>query len=114
MRTTDIETELAQTAAEVEHRLTERDMAIIRAFALNTSLRRIAEATHLSHVGVKKLVERRQHDFVISDDEGNNLTVMEAKAHAALGDVDLDDLKRRWTVIYTVNYDAEGAAADSK
>lgn len=112
--TTDIEARLAQATEEANRRLTERDLEIIRAFAVGASLRRIADATGLSHAGVKKLVERRQYDFVIEDEDGNVLSVAEAKIHGSTSAASSAELLRRWKVIYTVNYDAEGAAADSK
>lgn len=60
----------------------QRDELVLAAFAKGASLRAIADAAGLTHVGVKKLVERRQDDFIVTDSDGNVVSLIEAKAHS--------------------------------
>lgn len=90
----DLAKRLERATSRVERDIEERDRLILLAFARGASLRDIADVTGMTHVGVKKLIERVQADFVILDADGNAIAVMEAKSIGS-ADIDLEQLQRR-------------------
>ncbi len=76
----DLAKRLERATSKVERDIEERDRLILLAYARGASLRDIADVTGLTHVGVKKLIDRVQPDYVILDDDGNPLAIIEAKA----------------------------------
>ena len=101
----EVLTQLAKTSAKAERMLSERDMLIIKAFALGSSLRRIAEHAGMTHVGVKKLVDRHQADLVLVNEDGDVMSVIELKQTATSPEAS-EALLRRWQVVYRVDYPA--------
>lgn len=105
---TDVLDDLAETTAEAQRMLDERDMKVIAAFARGASLRRIADAAGMTHVGVKKLVERRAPDFAMVGPDGRTFAIAEVKANATGASPEWSaDLLRRFTVVATFRYDPE-------
>lgn len=99
---------LAETTAEAQRLLEERDALVMRAFAKGASLRRIAEAAGMSHVGVKKLVERRAPDFVMVGPDGQQFAVMEVKTNATGANPEWSaDLLRKFTIVATFRFDPD-------
>lgn len=90
----DIAKQLERATAKVESAVHDRDRLILLAYARGASLRDIAEVAGLTHVGVKKLVERVQPDYVILDDAGNALAIIEAKT-IGRPDLTIEQLQRR-------------------
>ena len=90
----DIARQLERATAKVESAAHDRDRLILLAYASGASLRDIAVVVGLTHVGVKKLIERVQPDYVIVDAEGNTVAIVEAKA-SDRADLTLDQLQRR-------------------
>lgn len=104
----DVLDELSETTAEAQRLLDERDMKVIAAFARGASLRRIADAAGMTHVGVKKLVERREHDFVMVGPDGTPYAIAEVKTNATGANPEWSaDLLRHFTVVATFRYDPE-------
>lgn len=104
----DVLVDLAETTAEAQRLLDERDMKVIEAFARGASLRRIAEAAGMTHVGVKKLVERRSSDFVMVGPDGKQFPVSEVKTNATGANPEWSaDLLRNFTVVATFCFDPE-------
>jgi hypothetical protein len=75
----DLAKRLERATSKVERDLDERDALILLAYIRGASLRDIGEAAGLTHVGVKKLVERRYPDFIVVDETGQTIAVIEAK-----------------------------------
>jgi hypothetical protein len=90
---------LEKTATRAERMLSERDMLIVKAFAMGASLRRIADASGMTHVGVKKLVERSQADLIFVNEDGDVMSVVEMKRTATDPERSVAVL-RRWTVLH--------------
>jgi len=93
----DLAKRLARTSAKAERLLSERDMLILEAFARGASLRAIGEAAGMTHVGVKKLVDRSEADYVIVDAEGRTLALVEAK-QVAISTEEKAALNRKWNL----------------
>jgi hypothetical protein len=114
---TDVEDEaavlkrLSATATKAERFLSERDMLIIKAFALGASLRRIADASGMTHVGVKKLVDRNQADVIFTDEDGGIYSVVDVKRMTAADPEVSAATLRRWTVIHRVDFEQAEEAA---
>lgn len=103
---------LAETTAEAQRLLDERDMLVIRAYAQGASLRRIAESAGMTHVGVKKLVDRRAPDFAMVGPDGETYAIAEVKANATGMNPEWSaDLLRRFTVVHTFRYDPDTGEA---
>lgn len=106
---------LAETTAEAQRLLDERDMLVIRAYAQGASLRRIAESAGMTHVGVKKLVDRRAPDFAMVGPDGETYAIAEVKANATGVNPEWSaDLLRRFTVVATFRFDPPSEEADSE
>lgn len=90
----DLAKRLERATSKVGRDIEERDRLILLAFARGASLRDIADVTGLTHVGVKKLIDRVQPDYVVVDGDGNTIAIVEAKA-IGRADLTLDQLQRR-------------------
>jgi hypothetical protein len=109
---TDVLDDLAETTAEAQRLLDERDMKVIAAYARGASLRRIAESAGMTHVGVKKLVERRAPDFAMVGPDGEIYAIAEVKTNATGVNPEWSaDLLRRFTVVHTFRYDPDTGEA---
>lgn len=75
----DLAKKLARVSSRVDTAVEERDRMILVAFATGASLRDIGEIVGMTHTGVKKLVERRQADFVLVNQDGEVISIIEAK-----------------------------------
>lgn len=88
---TDLAKRLERATAKVERDIEDRDRLIILAFVRGASLREIADVTSMTHVGVKKLIDRVQNDFEVWDADGNLIAVGQAKSQGAT----VDQVQRR-------------------
>lgn len=70
--------QLLRTVGNIDKHQIERERLIVLAYVRGASLRDIASVAGMTHVGVKKLIEREMADWVVYD-ENNNITVREVK-----------------------------------
>lgn len=91
---TDIAKRLERATAKVERDLEDRARLILLAFIRGASLREIADVAAMTHVGVKKLIDRVQNDFEIRDADGNTIAVIKAK-NSGRPDLTLEQVRRR-------------------
>lgn len=84
----DLAKRLSRASERIDRTVENRDRLILLAYARGASLRDIGDAAGLTHVGVKKLVERIQHDYVVVDKDGNIMLVADCKVVAGNHDVD--------------------------
>ena len=90
----DIAKRLERATAKVERDLEDQIRLILLAFIRGASLREIAAPAAMTHVGVKKLIDRVQNDFEIRDADGNTIAVIEAK-NSGRPDLTLEQVQRR-------------------
>ena len=88
----DLARDLTRAADRIERLTEERNKLVLRAFAQGASLREIAKLAGMTHVGVKKLVDRIEADFMVRTSDGTYLIVIEAKTS------DAPD-RHEWTIV---------------
>lgn len=74
----DLAKQLARTVGNIDKNNLERERLIIVAYVGGASLRDIANHAGMTHVGVKKLIEREMPDWVLYKD-GKVVAILEAK-----------------------------------
>lgn len=89
----DLAKRITRASEKLQRDREERERLILFAYAQGASLRDIAEAAGMNHVGVKKLVERIEPDYVVRDKDGNVLAIIECKSNPPR-DFDPSDLER--------------------
>lgn len=100
----EVITKLTKTSAKAERMLSERDKLIVRAYAMGVSLRRIGNAVGMTHVGIKKLVDRHQADVVFVNEDGDICSVVEFKQITTDPEA-AEAVIRKWDVIYRVDFE---------
>jgi hypothetical protein len=90
----DLSKRIERISAKIDRDIEELDRLIILAFIRGASLRDIADVTGMTHVGVKKRIDRVSNDIVMMDADGIVISVIEAKNSGRPNAV-LSDLLRR-------------------
>ncbi len=75
----DLARQLAGLAETLEDAAEQRERLIVVAHNAGASLREIATAAGMSHIGVRKLIQRVQDDYVVRDKDGRVVLILEAK-----------------------------------
>lgn len=89
----DLAKRITRASERLQRDREERERLILFAYAQGASLRDIGEAAGMNHVGVKKLVERIEADFIVRDKDGNVLLIVECKRNPPI-DFDPSQLER--------------------